>query len=531
MGSVLVADDDPALRDLWSHALAAGGFEVVTAGSGSDALVLLENATFAVVVLDNRMPGCSGLEVLERLRASPETATLPVIMVTAHADVGDRVRALEAGATDYLVKPVSLDELVARVRAQVRLQSVWRHVVERRLGERARVLTALSRLRPGPTPEDTAAAAALAIAGMGGVVGVAILSFLHETGVVPLAVHVAERGLVPDPRPLRPDEAARVLAGTARGPWIDEAGRSPWAGATLWEALDHLVTVHAPFAPAGSTGRPLGALAITVHPGRQHDVSESLSAVLDFAAITGVLLGPALEQWTEQAATAARVAQLLDQRAFFPVFQPVFDLARSVTVGYEALTRFEDGTPPDVQLSEARRAGLHLDLEEAMMAAALERAGDLPDSTLVFVNASPALIMERGAALQQFEAPAGRLVFEVTEHERVDDYRELPAALDALRPDLKVCVDDCGAGYASLRHVLALEPDFVKLDAEWVRGLELDFARQALVSGLAAFAETTQVELIAEGIETDVELDVLRRLGIRLGQGYLLGRPARQHHE
>jgi EAL domain-containing protein (putative c-di-GMP-specific phosphodiesterase class I) len=117
------------------------------------------------------------------------------------------------------------------------------------------------------------------------------------------------------------------------------------------------------------------------------------------------------------------------------------------------------------------------------------------------------------------------LIVELTEHERIDDYVAVGSALDRLGPNVKLAIDDAGSGYASLRHILALQPAYVKLDIEWVSGIDRDPVRRALVTGLAYFATETGCELIAEGIETQQELEALRALGVQLGQGYLLGRP------
>ena len=99
------------------------------------------------------------------------------------------------------------------------------------------------------------------------------------------------------------------------------------------------------------------------------------------------------------------------------------------------------------------------------------------------------------------------------------------AAFETLGPHVKLAIDDAGSGFASLRHIFALRPDYVKFDIEWVRGIDRDPVRRALVSGLVHFGGETGCELIAEGIETSGELTALRDLGIRLGQGYFLGRP------
>jgi len=117
------------------------------------------------------------------------------------------------------------------------------------------------------------------------------------------------------------------------------------------------------------------------------------------------------------------------------------------------------------------------------------------------------------------------LVLEVTEHAAITDYPAFRAAMATLGPRVELAVDDAGAGFASLRHILELRPAFVKLDRSLIAGLESDYARHAMIAGLRHFARATGFRLIAEGIETDQELAVLRALDIQLGQGFLLGRP------
>jgi EAL domain-containing protein (putative c-di-GMP-specific phosphodiesterase class I) len=116
-------------------------------------------------------------------------------------------------------------------------------------------------------------------------------------------------------------------------------------------------------------------------------------------------------------------------------------------------------------------------------------------------------------------------VLEITEHDAIEDYAALRAALAVLGPTVRLAVDDAGAGYASFRHILELAPDLVKLDLGLIRGIDGDLARQALLAGMVHFAVKREILLVAEGIETGEELDVLRSLAIPCGQGYLLGRP------
>jgi EAL domain-containing protein (putative c-di-GMP-specific phosphodiesterase class I) len=124
------------------------------------------------------------------------------------------------------------------------------------------------------------------------------------------------------------------------------------------------------------------------------------------------------------------------------------------------------------------------------------------------------------------EACEREIVLEITEHAPVESYADLTAALDLLRSQVRIAVDDAGAGYAGLQHILEIRPDIVKLDIALVRGVDGDPVRRALVAGMVAFAREGGCSLLAEGIETDSELSTLQTLGVALGQGYLLGRPA-----
>jgi EAL domain-containing protein (putative c-di-GMP-specific phosphodiesterase class I) len=208
------------------------------------------------------------------------------------------------------------------------------------------------------------------------------------------------------------------------------------------------------------------------------------------------------------------------------VFQPIVELDGGAFVGYEALTRFEDGVAPDVRFDEAAAVGAGLDLELATLRAAVADSAALPAGAWLNLNCSPQLIMA-GSALRGIIAGIDRaIVLEVTEHAEVSDYEQFRAAVSALGSRVQLAVDDAGAGYSSLRHILELRPAFVKLDRSLVTGLESDDVRRAMVAGLLQFARGSGCRLIPEGIETQAELVALRGLDIKLGQGFLLGRPA-----
>ena len=117
---VLLVEDEPAQRDILTYNLEADGFEVAAAENGEEALLLVDEASPDIIVLDWMLPNVSGIEVCRQLKSRSDTRGVPIIMLSARSEEVDRVRGLETGADDYVVKPYSVAELMARVRAQLR---------------------------------------------------------------------------------------------------------------------------------------------------------------------------------------------------------------------------------------------------------------------------------------------------------------------------------------------------------------------------------------------------------------------------
>ncbi|WP_136649602.1 phosphate regulon transcriptional regulator PhoB [Paracoccus aeridis] len=117
---VLVVEDEGAQREVLKYNLEAEGFQVILAENGDEALLLVQEENPDLIVLDWMLPNVSGIEVCRRVKADPETRQIPIIMLSARSEEGDRVRGLETGADDYVVKPYSVVELMARLRTQLR---------------------------------------------------------------------------------------------------------------------------------------------------------------------------------------------------------------------------------------------------------------------------------------------------------------------------------------------------------------------------------------------------------------------------
>ena len=368
-GHVLVVDDDEAVRHLFVEVLHHAGYATVEAATLTTASAVLDRGEPEVIciVLDGRLPDGHGYDLLRRVRDDRRLETLPVIVITGDDDPSREIEGLDAGATDFLVKPVTPEALVARVGAHLRDRAAW--------------LTMLD-----------------------------------------VAVTTARRGAGDD---------------------------------------DHT----------------------------------DLDAIIE----TG---------------------------AFQAVFQPIVDLQDGRNAGYEALTRFDDGSSPELRFAEASAVGRGFDLELATLACALDSASHLPDDVYVSLNVTPGLLSPGTGGLQSLlESAPCQVVLEITEREAIDDYDVVRSALSGFVPTVRLSIDDAGAGFASLRHVVMLQPDFVKLDRTWVSGIHVEPTKQAMVAGLVHFANATGCILVAEGIEADDERSMLVELGVHYGQGYLLGRP------
>jgi len=221
-----------------------------------------------------------------------------------------------------------------------------------------------------------------------------------------------------------------------------------------------------------------------------------------------------------------RIRHVLAYSRFDIVFQRIVELASGRVVGVEALTRFapEPIRPPEAWFTEAERVGLRTELELAVAEVALDQLERLPAGCFLSLNFS-AQALPLCTEVLSFD-DAERVVVEVTEHEAIEDYDELKTALAELRmAGVRVAVDDAGAGFASLRHTLQIAPDLIKLDVSLTRGIEDDPRRRALATGLISFASGVDAAIVAEGIETQGQLDALRELGVTFGQGYHIARP------
>jgi EAL domain-containing protein (putative c-di-GMP-specific phosphodiesterase class I) len=249
------------------------------------------------------------------------------------------------------------------------------------------------------------------------------------------------------------------------------------------------------------------------------------------AAALWVVVSPRVRALLASRTTRRLVEQVLREETIDTAFQPIIDVQLGRVVGAEALSRFttEPARPPDVWFAAAESVGRGLDLEEVTLRKALTRAFKLPQGCYVAVNASPSMLTSSRLLplLQASGFPLDRIVVEITEHTSIPDYAPALAAREQLRAHgIRLAVDDAGAGYASLQHILALSPDLIKIDRSLISGVDADPVRGSMVAAVVMFALQSGAALVAEGVETAAELNALRTLAVDHAQGYLIARPS-----
>lgn len=227
---------------------------------------------------------------------------------------------------------------------------------------------------------------------------------------------------------------------------------------------------------------------------------------------------------------------LLHQR-LTPLFQPIIDIRNQQCIGYEALIRGPVNSHlhlPRVLFNVARQHKKNKELELLCCQIQVNAFLQQGLSGVLFLNFSPELFIDivrsqpqcRPWAITGDQRPQPQIVIELSENESTYDYEQLRIAVEyCRRENVQFAIDDLGEGYASLRLWAELNPEFVKLDRYFIHQLPKHPFKQQLLRALSQLAQSAGTNIIAEGIESEVELNLLQKLGVSHGQGFYLGKP------
>ncbi|HEY5489357.1 MAG TPA: PAS domain S-box protein, partial [Candidatus Limnocylindrales bacterium] len=378
--------------------------------------------------------------------------------------------------------------------------------------ERALIAETIRAIDGHGTDDEIATAICRQVARLPEVQVAALFVFAGDGQAVPTGTFLTN-GQEPPTMSLPLWRAAELREQCQRGPWIEAWHPNPdHPYDAVFDSMDLKATA---FAPVRDGKDVVGVLIVNSSSDNADQLlAEALPALVEFAEITSTVIGARLADRTINNTALATLVSVIALHAFHPVYQPIVDVEVGRIVGYEGLTRFDDGTDPEKRFREAAALGMSKDLEVAAFREIIEGAESLQSDAWLNVNLSPAVIRNSPELADIIAASERKIVIEVTEREAIDDYAAFRDAMHRLGPRVRLAVDDAGAGFASMRHIVELRPDYVKLDRAVITGINHDEARRALAVGMRQFARTAGFWLIAEGVETPAELRTLREIDI-----------------
>lgn len=568
-GVAIIADDEDTGRVLLSESVAEAGLQSLAYANGTDALAGALSNDVAIVLLDVDMPGLNGYEVCRRLRAEARFATIPIVMVTGHEDSEAIRLAFEAGATDFVAKPVNWSLLPRRLEYILRNAAAARALNERivevkalmvdRLADAQRIerlayfdpLTGLpNRQRCMESAESMFARAARSKE------SVAVIyidlnslkrvndSFGHAMGDAVLRAF-ADRlvqtvdGLVVDPTRLMisrlgGDEFVVMMRGQAAR--TDAMAVAQKCAEAFKQAITHDALE---FYSSPNIG-------VAVYPDDGPDVATVLkhadTAMYQAKASSGPVVSytPAmsarLRDWLE---LEGRLRRAVHNDLLTLVFQPKFRLQDNQLVGVEALLRWRDADYGDISPTRfveiAEDSGLILDMSSWVVRAVCRQMRKWLDRGIcvpVAINCSgkellhgdPARVVETEAAAAG--VPTSLIEIELTESLLIQDSAAVQGALKRLRQlGCRIALDDFGTGYSSLAYITRFPPDRIKIDKAFVREVDRSPGSAAIANAILSLAQSLNLVVTAEGVERQDQLEWLRSRGCHEVQGFLLSKP------
>lgn len=576
LGRILLVDDQAQNRDMLGRRLERRGYEVVLRESAVGIEQTIADEDIELVLLDWMMPERSGHDALKGIRAIYDAEHVPVIVVTA-LDDGDIVStALEAGANDYIPKPIDLRVLTARVKAQLdRRQAVLeldavRDTLERTVQERTQdLVTANETLSAEICEREAAEARAQSLARHDPLTGLANRRhFLEELdrrlGLVVDEVNAFALLFVDLDRfkpindvhghaigdqllqviatrlsgCIRDDSFAARLGGDEFAVLLEDPGGREGVAAAARRVLHEL---SAPILVNGlklTVGASIG-IAMCPADGRvaadllQRGDAAMLRAKEDRGAYK-FFDSTIDEQLKSKAALETELRAAIPAGDIVPYFQPVVRLDTGELSGFEVLARWphrERGMISPVQfIPVAEEAGLVDAMFWALLAKACCKALDMPGDFTLAVNISPSQIRDQWfpekvlRTLRETSFPPQRLEIEVTESAMIGDIQRAKTSLMSLKNQgVKVALDDFGTGYSSLFLLRALPIDKLKIDRSFVSTLTADRENATIVRALVGLGIALGLQVTAEGVEDGATADALRAMGCEFAQGYLYG--------
>jgi diguanylate cyclase (GGDEF)-like protein len=563
---MLVVDDESDNFDVLEALLADEPYELHYASSGIRALERIRTLKPDVIILDLMMPEIDGIQVCRQIRANPQWQSIPIIMVTALTARESLAACLDAGANDYLTKPVDRVELKARLRSLVRLSTQQReiHDLNQQLIDfsallEERVQARTQRLEQLVNYDTLTALPSKAL----------LLDTIERVLVTPqrhcalVYLNCDQFHLINDSLGYEAGDqllsaiSKRLQAAMPKGSLLARVGgdefcylipqiESPEAVLTFAQNL--LEDFNQPYELTNSyTLYVTACVGIAIAQG-QNDSPQELLRQANTAMYRAKGQGKARCQFFEGAMhQMARqrmqleydMLQAIERHEFLVYYQPIIDLGHNHIAGFEALVRWEHPERGMVSPGEfipcAEETGLIVPIGMLVLEAACRQLKiwqAIAPELAISVNLSvrqfthPTLLEDICQVLDDTQVNPHQLKLEITESAIVETPQVAIALTQALRDRcISLSIDDFGTGYSSLSYLNQFPVDTLKIDQSFVRSMNIGGRNAEIVRAIIQLGQALGMSIVAEGIETEPQLDHLREWGCEYGQGYFFGRP------
>ena len=545
----IIADDEETGRMLLAESVEQVGLAPLAYDNGKEALDAALSYGAAIVLLDVEMPGLDGYAVCRRLRGDPRFTTTPIVMVTGHEDPTAIGLAFDAGATDFIAKPVNWALLPRR------LEYILRNAATAERIERLAYFDPLTGLPNRQRCLETAERQFAQAAQSGEAVAVIYLdlnsfkrindTFGHSVGDAVLCTVAGKL-----------TRAVEVLAGEPTHLSLARFGGDEFVilvrhgdARTLALRLAEMCSAafREPILHEGLEFYSAPSIGVAVYPQDGGDVATVLkhadtamyqakTAGASPIAVYVPAMSSRLRDWLE---LETRLRRAVQEERINLLFQPKFHLKDQRLSGVEALLRWCDDEHGEVSpnrfIEIAEDSGLILEMGSWVVRAAcrqlrkwLDAGYSVPIAVNVsgkeFLHGDPARVVEMEAAAAG--VPTSLIEIEITESVMVRDSAKVSNALERLRQlGCRIALDDFGTGYSSLAYITRFPPDRLKIDKAFVRNVDQSASDAAIANAILSLAQTLGIVVTAEGIERPGQLEWLRARGCEEVQGFLLSRP------
>ena len=545
----IIADDEETGRLLLADSAEQVGLTPLMFDNGTDALEAALSYGAAIVLLDVEMPGLDGYAVCRRLRADPQFTTTPIVMVTGHEDSAAITLAFDAGATDFVSKPVNWALLPRR------LEYILRNAAAAERIERLAYFDPLTGLPNRQRCLETAERQFEKAARTGEAVAVVYQdlnsfkrindTFGHSVGDAVLCTVAARlTRVVAD----LAGEPAHVSLARFGGDEFVILVRQRDAGALALRLAERcsaafkepILHDRLEFYSAPSIGIAVypqdGADVATVLKHADTAMYQAKTASATPIAVYVPAMSSRLRDWLE---LETRLRRAVHEERIRLVFQPKFSLKDQRLSGVEALLRWCDDEHGEISpnrfIEIAEDSGLILEMGSWVVRAACRQLRKWLDAGFAvpvainvsgkeFLHGDPARVLETEAAAAG--VPTSLIEVEITESVLVRDSAKVRQALERLRElGCRIALDDFGTGYSSLAYITRFPPDRLKIDKAFVRNVDTSASDAAIANAILSLAKTLGIVVTAEGIERPGQLEWLRARGCEEAQGFLLARP------